>query len=79
MDSVDVNHDPGDTTSLDDSSGPSAEKHISVSTPHFDDVASFVGTRNISDEGKYNLLVNHLKPGADCHFSKVFQWTCLST
>ena len=70
MGSVDVNHDPGDTTSLDDSSGPPAEKRISVSTPHFDDVASFVGTRNISDEGKYNLLVNHFKPGADYTFPR---------
>ena len=70
---VEANQGPSHATSvesLDDSIGPPAEKHISVSTSHFDDVASLEGSRIISDEGKYHLLVNHFKPDADYTFPK---------
>ena len=51
------------SSNLDDEScNPPAAKHQAL--------ASFVGSRFLSADCKYNLLVNHFKPGADYSFPK---------
>ena len=41
-----------------------------VSYHSCNEVANFVGSRSLIAECKYNLLVNHFKPGADYSFPK---------
>ena len=58
------------TTGLDDSCGPPAAKCPVVSVPDCGDVAGFVGTRILSAQCGYDLLVNYFKPGADYAFPR---------
>ena len=59
------------SSNLDDEScNPPAAKRQALSTSEYGDVASFVGSRFLSADCKYNLLVNHFKPGADYSFPK---------
>ena len=54
----------------DESCNPPAAKRQALSTSEYGEVASFVGSRFLSADCKYNLLVNHFKPGADYSFPK---------
>ena len=59
------------TDSLDKeaSCGPEAKRQELFNT-YSNEIANFVGSRSLTAECKYNLLVNHFKPGADYSFSK---------
>ena len=57
------------SSNLDDKScNPPAAKRQALSTSEYGEVASFVGSRFLSADCKYNLLVNHFKPEADYSF-----------
>ena len=51
------------------SGGLEAKRQALVNTD-CNEVANFVGYRSLTAECKYNLLVNHFKPGADYSFPK---------
>ena len=50
------------SSNLDDKSCNPAAKCQALSTSEYGEVASFVGSRFLSADCKYNLLVNHFKP-----------------
>ena len=59
------------SSNLDDEScNPPAAKRQALSTSEYGEVASFVGSRFLSADCKYNLLVNHFKAGANYSFPK---------
>ncbi len=61
----------GDESDDEQSNSPPAAKRPALSsTPDVDDVAGFVGTQIRTADQRYNLLVNHFKPGADYSFPK---------
>ena len=54
------------------SGNPPTAKHpaLSLSTSECVEVASFVGSRSLSADCRYNLLMNHFKPGVNYNFPK---------
>lgn len=54
-----------------ESSGPPAAKRQAMSSGcDCGDVASIIGSQVINFEHRYNLLMNHFRPGADYSFPK---------
>ncbi len=51
-------------------SPPAAKRPALSSTSDADDVASFFESQNPTADQRYNLLINHFKPGADYSFPK---------
>ena len=62
----------------DESCNPPAAKRQALSTSEYGEAANFVGSRFLSADCKYNLLVYHSKPGADYSFTKSTSKACVS-
>lgn len=58
------------TSERDESSDPPSAKRPALATSECIEVASFVGTRFLSADCRYNVLINHFKPGANYSFPK---------